>query len=75
MIPSWALSAPSEVSWVFTSMPSTTVIVQDAWGFIRPGGPCICLRLPSGPGMATSTRHCRQAPTGASSGWSQNRGI
>ena len=28
------------------------------------------LRWPS-----TSTRHCRQAPAGASSGWSQNRGI
>ena len=24
---------------------------------------------------STSTRHCRQAPTGSSSGWSQNRGI
>ena len=32
-------------------------------------------RLPSGPGVATSTRHWRQAPTGSSSGWSQNRGI
>ena len=27
------------------------------------------------PASATSTRHWRQAPTGASSGWSQNRGI
>ena len=41
-------------------MPSATVWVHEATG----------LRWPS-----TSTRHCRQAPAGASSGWSQNRGI
>src|SRR5688572_13211873 len=41
-------------------MPSVTGMVQEATG----------LRWPS-----TSTRHCRQAPTGSSSGWSQNRGI
>ena len=35
-----------------------------AWGSPRP--------LPA---SGTSTRHWRQAPTGASSGWSQNRGI
>ena len=58
-----------------TTMPSETASVQDACGFTRPGGPIIVLRLPSRSGIATSTRHCRQAPTGASSGWSQNRGI
>src|SRR5450432_964926 len=31
--------------------------------------------VPSGPGVATSTMHWRQEPTGSSSGWSQNRGI
>ncbi len=31
-------------------------------------------RMPRRPGRI-STRHCRQAPTGASNGWSQNRGI
>ena len=41
-------------------MPSVTGMVQEATG----------LRWPS-----TSTRHWRQAPTGSSSGWSQNRGI
>ncbi len=43
-----------------TTMSSVTVMVHEAIG----------LRWPS-----TSTRHCRQAPTGSSSGWSQNRGI
>ena len=60
MIPSCAFLATGEVSWVLTTMPSATVWVQEATG----------LRWPS-----TSTRHCRQAPAGASSGWSQNRGI
>ena len=60
MVPCCALSATGEVSWVFTTMPSVTVVVHDATG----------LRWPS-----TSTMHCRQAPTGSSSGWSQNRGI
>ena len=46
-----------------------TSIVQEACGL------GIGRRLPSGPGVATSTRHWRQAPTGSSSGWSQNRGI
>src|SRR4051794_35075916 len=41
-------------------MSGVTVVVQDAIG----------LRWPS-----TSTRHCRHAPTGSSSGWSQKRGI
>jgi hypothetical protein len=27
------------------------------------------------PASTTSIRHCRQAATGSSSGWSQNRGI
>ena len=58
--PRCALSADSEVYWLRTTMPSLTVVVQLASG----------LRWPS-----TSTRHCRQAPTGSSSGWSQNRGI
>ncbi len=58
--PCWALSAISEVSWVRTTMSSVATVVHDASG----------LRCPS-----TSTRHCRQAPTGSSSGWSQNRGI
>ena len=60
MTPPCALAATGEVSWVLTTMPSATVWVQEATG----------LRWPS-----TSTRHCRQAPAGASSGWSQNRGI
>ena len=58
--PCCALSAASEVYWVRTTMSGVTVMVQEAIG----------LRCPS-----TSTRHCRQAPTGSSSGWSQNRGI
>src|SRR5213080_968175 len=60
MIPSCAFLATSEVSWVLTTMPSATAWVQEATG----------LRCPS-----TSTRHCRQAPAGASSGWSQKRGM
>ena len=58
--PCWALSAAGLVYWVRTTMSGVTVMVHDAIG----------LRWPS-----TSTRHCRQAPTGSSSGWSQNRGI
>src|SRR5215212_5660873 len=58
-LPSWPARATSEVTWVLTSMPSVTVVVQAVSG----------LRWP-----ATSTRHWRQAPRGASSRWSQNRG-
>src|SRR3954451_8109637 len=58
--PPCALAATGEVSCVLTTMPSATAWVQEATG----------LRWPS-----TSTRHCRHAPAGASSGWSQNRGI
>src|SRR6201985_3277073 len=58
--PCWALSAASEVNWVRTTISSVATVVHDAMG----------LRCPS-----TSTRHCRQAPTGSNSGWSQNRGI
>ena len=57
--PRCALSATGEVSWVLTTMPSVTVVVQDASGLGWP---------------STSTRHWRQAPTGSSSGWSQNLG-
>src|SRR5918994_2118943 len=58
-LPSWPALATSEVTWVLTSMPSVTVVVQAVSG----------LRWP-----ATSTRHWRQAPRGASSRWSQKRG-
>ena len=58
--PCCALSAASELYCVRTTMSSATGIVQDAIG----------LRWPS-----ISTRHWRHAPTGSSSGWSQNRGI
>src|SRR6266511_1916258 len=58
-VPSWPARATSEVCWVLTTMPSVTVVVQAVSG----------LRCP-----ATSTRHCRQAPSGASSRWSQKRG-
>src|SRR5271166_1623063 len=58
--PCCALSAAGEVSWVRTTMSGVATMVQDAIG----------LRCPS-----TSTMHCRHAPTGSSSGWSQNRGI
>ena len=57
--PCCAFSATGEVSWVLTTMPSVTVVVHDASGLGWP---------------STSTRHWRQAPTGSSSGWSQNRG-
>ena len=66
MIPCCALSATGLVAWVLTTMPSATGSVQEACGFGKPRP------LPA---SGTSTRHCRQAPTGASSGWSQNRGI
>ncbi len=66
MFPCCALSATGEVTWVRTTMPSATVIVQEACGFGIPRP------LPA---SGISTRHCRQAPTGSSSGWSQNRGI
>ena len=59
-----AFSATGELSWVRTTIPSATVWVQDACG-LGIGRPPI----------STSTRHCRQAPTGSSSGWSQNRGM
>ena len=75
MTPCCALSAIGEVSWVLTSMPSATGRVHEACGFTRPGGPIIVFSSPSRSGIATSTRHWRQAPTGASSGWSQKRGI
>ena len=58
--PRCAFSATGEVSCDLTTMPSVQVMVQEAIG----------LRWPS-----TSTMHCRQAPAGSSSGWSQNRGI
>src|SRR6195952_459255 len=64
--PACAFWATGDVAWVLTTMPSATVIVQEACGFGIPRP------LPA---SGTSTRHCRQAPTGASSGWSQNRGI
>ena len=60
MVPRCAFSATLLVSWVLITMPSVTVVVQLVSG----------LRWPS-----TSTMHCRQAPIGSSSGWSQNRGI
>ncbi|GAA2922053.1 hypothetical protein GCM10020221_17780 [Streptomyces thioluteus] len=58
--PLCAFPATGEVSWVRTTMPSVQAMVQEAAG----------LRWPS-----ISTMHCRQAPTGSSSGWSQKRGI
>ena len=60
IVPCCALSATAEVCCVFTTMSAETVVVQAVTG----------LRWPS-----TSTMHCRQAPMGSSSGWSQNRGI
>ncbi len=69
MTPCWALSATGEVSWVLTTMPSPTVIVQAACGL------GMGRTTPSRSGMPTSTRHWRQAPTGSRAGWSQNRGI
>ena len=51
--PRCAFSATAEVSWVLTTMPSVQTVVHEASG----------LRWPS-----MSTRHCRQAPIGSSSG-------
>ena len=59
-----AFSATGELSCVLTTMPSATVWVHAACG-LGIGRPPI----------STSTRHCRHAPTGSSSGWSQNRGM
>ena len=67
--PRCAFSATGEVIWVRTTMPAPTSRVQEACGF------GIGRNVPSGPCVATSTRHCRQAPAGASNGWSQNRGM
>src|SRR5689334_748521 len=58
--PRCAFSATGEVSWVRTTIPSVQVVVHEAGGLTCP---------------VTSTRHCRHAPAGSSSGWSQNRGI
>src|SRR6185437_3824744 len=58
--PRCAFSATGEVSWVRTTIPSVQVVVHEASGLTCP---------------VTSTRHCRHAPAGSSSGWSQNRGI
>src|SRR3954452_14864600 len=66
MTPCWALSATTEVSYVLTTMPGITVVVQEAAGLGMPRP------LPM---SETSTRHCRHAPAGSSSGWSQKRGI
>ena len=52
-----------------TTMPGVASRVQEACGL------GIGRTVPSRSGTATSTRHCRHAPTGLSSGWSQNRGI
>src|SRR3954447_11837004 len=60
MVPCCAFSATALVSCVLTTMSCDTVLVQAVSG----------LRCPS-----TSTMHWRQAPTGSSNGWSQNRGI
>ncbi len=56
-LPRCAFSATGEVTWVLTTIPSATVWVQAACG-LGIGRPPI----------STSTRHCRQAPTGSSSG-------
>ena len=69
MTPCCALSASADVCWVLTSMPGVASSVQEACGF------GIFARLPSRPGAHTSTRHWRHAPAGASSGWSQKRGM
>ena len=51
--PRCAFSATREVRWVRTVIPSVQVVVHEASGLACP---------------STSTRHCRQAPTGSSSG-------
>jgi hypothetical protein len=50
-------------------MPGLTVMVQLACGL------GIFVSWPSRLGVDTSTRHCRHAPAGSSSGWSQKRGM
>ncbi len=54
------------VACVLTTMPSATVSVHEACGLGMPRP------LPA---SGTSTRHCRQAPTGRQQRVSQNRGI
>src|SRR5450756_343216 len=54
--PACAFSAIGEVCWVLTAMPSLTVVVQEVMGL------GMGRSEPSGPGVATSTRHWRQAP-------------
>src|SRR4029450_6421768 len=58
-LPSWPARATSEVTWVLPPMPWAPVAVRGVGG----------LRW-----RAASTSRCRQAPRGASSRWSQNRG-
>ncbi len=65
-MPSWALRASSEETWVLTTIPSATGIVQEGCGLGKPRP------LPA---SGISTRHCLQAPAGSSSGWSQNLGM
>ena len=69
MVPAWALAATSLVAWVEISMPSMAVMAQEGWGL------GMGRTTPSRPGIATSTRHWRQLADGASSGWSQKRGM
>jgi hypothetical protein len=66
MFPCCALSATGDECCVRTTMPCATGSVQDACGLGMPRP------LPA---SGTSTKHCRHAPIGSSSGWSQNRGI
>ncbi len=60
MTPRWAASAIGEVPAVRTFIPSATGTAHAGWGL---GWPSI------------SIRQARQAATGSSRGWSQNRGI
>ena len=69
MVPACALAATSLVAWVLISMPSMAVMAQEGCGL------GMGRTTPSRPGMATSTRHWRQFADGASSGWSQKRGM
>ena len=57
MIPFCALSATAEVSCVFTTIPFSTGIVQDACGL----GNALPL-------ISISTKHCRHAPAGSNNG-------
>ena len=68
-MPACALAATGLVAWVEISIPSIAVMAQEGWGL------GMGRTTPSRPGMATSTRHWRQLADGASSGWSQKRGI